>query len=82
MQLQLPFKIISEKKNAAKNCAMLNAKHVKMQKIESSQNNKHCIFFPFQDVRRMICLRTVRSHVTLQENFFKNYFVPAPDLSW
>ena len=47
MQLQLPFKIISEK-NVAKNCVMLNAKHVKMQKIESSQNNKHCIlqYFP------------------------------------
>ena len=52
------------KKNAAKNCVMLNAKHVKMQKIESSQNNKHCIFFTFQDVRRMICLRPATSHVT------------------
>ena len=69
MQLQLPFKIISEK-YAAKNCVMLNAKHVKMQKIESSQNNKHSIFFPFQDVRRMICLRPVRSCVTLKEKFF------------
>ena len=72
MQLQLPFKIIFEKKkkNAAKDCVMLNAKYVKMQKIESSRNNKHCIFFPFHDVRRMICLRTVRSHVTLKEKFF------------
>ena len=70
MQLQLPFEIISEK-NVAKNCVMLNAKHVKMQKIESSQNNKHCISFPFQDVRRMICLRPVRSHVILKKFFLK-----------
>ena len=69
MQLQLPFKILSEK-HAAKNCVMLNAKHVKMQKMKGSQNNKHCIFFPFQDVHKMICLRPVRSHVTLKEKFF------------